>query len=124
MSLGQDLQNGAEQLLVQFGRSMTLRQRIEGVYDPATGGAPAPTLVDNTVIGVLLQYSSLYINNTTILSQDRRCIIAAKNMTVVPEVGDRIIADGTTYAVLEVIIKEVSSIPATYVMQVRRGVGK
>jgi len=121
LSLGADLQAGAEQLLIQFGRSMTLRKLAEGAYDPATGGAPAPTATDYTVIGVLLQYSDMYINGGTILKQDRRCIIAAKGMTVVPELGDRIIADGVTYAVLEVVVKEVSAVPATYVMQIRRG---
>jgi hypothetical protein len=100
---------------------MTLRKLAEGTYDPATGGAPAPTATDYTVIGVLLQYSDMYINGSTILRQDRRCIIAAKGMTVVPELGDRIIADGVTYAVLEVVVKEVSAVPATYVMQIRRG---
>lgn len=124
MSLGDDLQNGAQQLLIQFGRSMTLRQLTEGTYDPVTGGAPLPTSADYSVIGVLLEYADLYIDNTTVLSSDRKCIIAAKGMTVVPQVGDRMIADGVTYAVIEVAIKEVSGIPATYVMQIRKGAKK
>ncbi len=125
MSLADEFRAGALEVLTAFGGdrpvAMVLRQLTPGTYDPATGGAPAPTTADYEVIGTLIKYADLYINGTTILREDRRCNISAVDMTVVPKIEDRVIADGITYAVIEVETKEISGTPINYVMQVRRG---
>jgi hypothetical protein len=125
MNLAEEFRAGCLEVLTAFGGdrpvAMVLRQLTPGTYDPATGGAPTPTTNDYDVIGTLLKYSDLFINGTTILREDRKCIISAVGMTVAPKIEDRIIADGITYAILEVETKEISGIPMDYVMQVRRG---
>ncbi len=125
MSLADEFRSGSLEVLTAFGGdrpvAMVLRQLTPGTYDPATGGAPSPTTNDYQVIGHLSKYADILINGTTILREDRQCTISAVGMTVVPKIEDRIIADGVTYAVINVKTEEISGTPVDYVMQVRRG---
>lgn len=79
-------------LLDEHGYDLTLtRAGSNGTYDTATGtitGAGTP--VTETVRGVFIEYMAEYINNTTILSNDRKLLLRAKDIPVEPKLGDTV----------------------------------
>lgn len=79
-------------LLAEHGYDLTLeRAGAGGTYDPATGGvtgAAAPTT--ETVRGVFVEYQHERINDTSIQVGDRKLLIQAKGIPVVPKIGDTV----------------------------------
>jgi hypothetical protein len=121
MSVVTDLQNTVLSLLTEWGRiNITLRRLTPGAYNPSTGGSAASTTKDYTVTGALLNYKDYEVNGTSVLAADRRCVIAAKNMTIVPAVTDTVIVDSISYNVVNLQIQEVGGTPLAYSLQIRR----
>lgn len=79
-------------LLDEHGYDLTLtRAGSGGTYDTATGtmtGASAP--VSETIRGVFIEYMAGHINNTTILANDRKLLLRAKDIPVEPKLGDTV----------------------------------
>lgn len=79
-------------LLDEHGYDLTLVQAGSGgTYDTTTGaitGAGAPT--SSTVRGVFIEYMAEYINNTTILANDRKLLLQARGIPVEPRLGDTV----------------------------------
>lgn len=121
MSTVSDLQSTVLSLLTTWGRTnITFRRLTPGTYDPATGQSSASTTTDYTVVGALLNYKDYEVNGTSVLAADRRCVLAAKNMTIVPAVTDTAIVDGVSYNVVNIQIQEVGGTALAYSLQIRR----
>ena len=92
-------------LMEDHGTDLTLtRAGPGGTYDPATGaityptpgtGDPDPSVpLTYTIRGVFINYEEERINNTTIKADDRKLLIQALGIPVVPRIGD--VAGGMT----------------------------
>lgn len=77
-------------LLAEHGYDLTLTRQVPGAYNPATGLMGAATTATHTIRGVFIAYEQEHINNTTILADDRKLLIQAKGIPVVPKMGDTI----------------------------------
>lgn len=78
-------------LLAEHGYDLTLERAGGGAYDPATGGTTASgPPITATVRGVFVEYRLEQINDTTIQVGDRKLLIQAKGIPVVPQIGDTI----------------------------------
>lgn len=119
MSLASDLSSQVLTILTQFGRSVTLRHIVAGTYDPTTGTTTGDTSTDYVLTGALVGYKDYEVNGTSVLAGDRRCFLAAKNMTVVPNVGDTVIVGTATYSVINFQTQELSGTVLAYALQVR-----
>lgn len=79
-------------LLSEHGYDLTLKRAGSGgTYDPATGRTTGGgTPVNETIRGVFIEYKMEQINDTTIQVGDRKLLIQAKGIPVVPQIGDTI----------------------------------
>ena len=119
MALSDELQQSVADLVDELGKSLTLRKVAEGTYDPATGEVSGGSTSDTSVVGVLYDYGDEDIDGTRILMGDRRCLIKTKNLSVVPEQGDRIVDGSTIYTVVGIKTHEAGSVVSGYNMHVR-----
>ena len=81
-----------EILMAEHGYDLTLtRAASGGTYDAATGKITGATgAVTATVRGVFIEYESQRINNTTILADDRKLLLQARGIPVVPQINDHV----------------------------------
>ena len=79
-------------LMAEHGYDLTLtRAGTGGAYDPVTGTITGAGAVTTAVVrGVFIEYESQRINNTTILADDRKLLLQAKDIPVEPEIGDKV----------------------------------
>jgi hypothetical protein len=108
-----ELADTAEELILEYGREMTLRT------ETATGDAwnPVISTSDATVVGVVTTFSKFEVANGLVDAQDKR-ILFAGNVPVTN--AKRIIDGGVEYSI--VAIDEVKPGPVTiiYKAQVRK----
>lgn len=119
MSIASDISNDVLSALTEYGRSVTLTVNNEGDYDPATGTVSGDSETDYTVTGLLLGYKDQDIDGSRILANDRKCILAASGMSVVPTSGDILTASSVDYSVIAVKTYEVNGTDFAYVLQIR-----
>lgn len=112
--------------VTEYGRAVTLTQVAEGTYDPTTGTYSGGGETDYAAKGMLLGYNDRDIDGMRILAGDRKCILAASGLGIVPAPGDKITPSGdtgdaslTTYSVISVKTYELQGLPLAYVCQVR-----
>ena len=74
-------------LLDEHGYDVTVSRESDESYNPETGEFESTTLT-GTIRGVFINYEQDYINNTTILADDRKLLIQAKGIEMVPKMGD------------------------------------
>lgn len=121
MSLATDFENGAAEILKQFGKKLTLRSITAGTYDPTTNST-TNTIADYTCIGYIGMYKDWLVNDVSILKTDRRCTIQGKGLKVSPQVGWQIAAaDGVYFSIVDVARKEISDVSIVWVCQIRHG---
>lgn len=116
MSLYPELAITADELLKEFGQSVTIRH-TESVYDPATGTS-TQVVTDSKTVGAKFPYGDRAIDGTMILSGDEQIYLSPVGITsVVP--GDRVILASGTYSVVRVKTTAPAGIPVIYELQVR-----
>lgn len=93
------LRTDADAILDEFGTAATIRQR-------ATSGADAwnPTLTntDTACVVVFDEYSDRERDGTLITEKDRKVLIKAGSLAVIPTTGDQIIVSSVTYSLMNV----------------------
>lgn len=99
MSMYSDLAAVADELLAEFGRSVTIRSRAAGNYDPETGSA-ALTTTDQAGNGAVFDFEShqsgtSFTAGTMILAGDKQLLLSPVGISE-PSPGDlAITATGT-----------------------------
>lgn len=106
-------------MLGEKGRTMVLRKRTPGAYDPATGVAAVAT-ADHNVLGAEFDYPALLIDGTTIQRGDKKIILAADGMTVEPDADDVVLVGGVVRNVIGVRAVNPAGTPVAYILQVRK----
>lgn len=121
--------NVADDLIKQFGKSMTMRAKGSGqVFDGATGFVTTVgTNVDYPVSGVMTKFNQREIDGTNILRDDFKLLMSANNrstgapLAVEPDTSMQIIdGNGEVYAIVHVEPLRPGNIDVIYTLQVRR----
>lgn len=121
MSLARDFENGAAEILKQFGKPLTLRSIVAGAYDTATNST-TNVVTDYDCVGYIGPYRDWLVNDVSILKSDRRCTIQGKGLDVSPQIGWQVAAaDGVFFSILDVARKEISDVSIVWVCQLRHG---
>jgi len=79
----------AKTMVGKFGTSVTFRLVSRAGYDVHAGSA-AETLADTAIKGVLVEFNSYELGDDVKLG-DRKLMVAAKDLSVAPGTGDRIL---------------------------------
>lgn len=83
------LDRDVEKLIDRFGYDIVLKRTNDGgSYDPATGTVTAGETTTATVRGVFINYNERDVDGTSVLMDDRKLLLQARGLTMVPETGD------------------------------------
>lgn len=113
------LQGKASRLLTERGRSMVLRRRVSGAYDPATGSAPV-TVSDSACAGATFPFPALLIDGTRIQVGDLKVLLAVQGLTFEPAIGDELLIGGAAHQIKSVQPIGPDGTVVIYRLQVRR----
>jgi hypothetical protein len=85
-------------LLEKYGMPLTLVRVTAGTYDPNTGGITGATTASYACFGLVDEFKAGEVIGAMIRSGDKKLLLSAKNLTVVPQIGDQFtMPDGTWY---------------------------
>lgn len=90
----------ARSLLDRYGQKMVFQRPTSGEFNPDTGEVEAAGTVTITLVGISQSYTTEEVNGNSVLSTDRKLTVEATGE--VPEVGDTVTLQNTTYHVHKV----------------------
>ncbi|CAH0236948.1 hypothetical protein SRABI130_02891 [Pseudomonas sp. Bi130] len=111
----------ALEMISEFGQSVTICATTVGEYDPETGSAPPNTVIDQTVQGMLIDFTGQELQNNSLIKQgDKKLKIAAHGLDWVPGLLNKVIVQGRTWSIVPPL-KEINpaGTPILYELQVR-----
>ncbi|WP_085747304.1 hypothetical protein [Pseudomonas sp. R45(2017)] len=111
----------ALEMITEFGQPVTIRATAVGEYDPETGSAPPDSTKEQTVQGILLDFTGQEFQNNSLIKQgDKKLKIAAQGLEWVPDLLNIVIIQGRTWSIVPPL-KEVNpaGTPILYELQVR-----
>lgn len=110
------LRDSAASLIGNFGRSMTLRKMTGASYNPATSEAVL-TSADHTITAVFQSTKRGRGEASSTTDESKTLLVASKDLSVVPEVSDRIVDGSTTYQIVGV--EEIKPGPSSLLFALR-----
>ena len=112
-------QSTADRLIQNFGRSATLNHKTTA---PATNpwDNPTTTTTAYTVQIVVDSYKEFSIDGTTVLTGDRKILLSALGLTVVPTVEDTLTIGGDVWGVVNVKPLSPGATVVLYEIQARK----
>jgi hypothetical protein len=111
----------ALEMISEFGQSVTICATTVGEYDPETGSTPPNTVIDQTVQGMLIDFTGQEFQNNSLIKQgDKKLKIAAQGLDWVPGLLNKVIVQGRTWSIVPPL-KEINpaGTPILYELQVR-----
>ena len=117
MSLANALKKAASRTLSKLGGDVTIRQVTAGTYNTTTGAITESTS-DTTVKGALSDVQRSEVNDL-IESQDKKLIIAAKDISFVPTTKDRVVISSVEFKIISVSTNEQNNTPITFELILR-----
>jgi hypothetical protein len=108
-------------LITEFGQPVAIRDKVKGVYDPATGKTGPDTFTDRTAQGILLDFTGQeFQTNTLIKVGDKKLKVAAKGLASPPGLLSKVLVQGRTWSIIPPM-KEINpaGTPLLYELQVR-----
>lgn len=116
------MQNEIYTLLNELGYPIQIR-KVSSSYNAATSAA-TQTLSDTTCTGKLVKYQNKDVDGSLIRKSDRRAIISAKGLSVVPEEKDQIIdgieTDSEVFSIIDVQTITKGTTVVAYICQARK----
>ena len=112
MSLANALKKAASKTLSKLGGDVTIRKVTAGSYNTTTGSITESTS-DTVVKGALSGVQRSEVNDL-IEAQDKRLIIASKDIDFVPTTKDRVLISGVEFKVIQVITNEQNNTPISF----------
>lgn len=94
----------ADEILREYGQTITITSKSAGAYDVATGAA-AVTQSTQTATGVVFDYGTRAIDGTLIKVGDKQLLLSASGLTA-PAISDIAIIGNISYVITH--IKEVN----------------
>jgi len=117
MGLAQSLEKVAGTVISKFGGDVTIRYVTAGVYNTTTG-ASTETTSDSVVKGVLEGVSKGEVNGL-IQGEDKRLVVAAKDLPSAPGTKDRAVISTVVYQIITVNTVEQEGIAITFELILR-----
>jgi len=117
MGLAQSLEKVAGTVIAKFGGDVTIRYVTAGVYNTTTG-ASTETTSDSVVKGVLEGVSKGEVNGL-IQAEDKRLIVAAKDLPSAPGTKDRAVISTVVYQIITVNTVEQEGVAITFELILR-----
>jgi len=111
----------SEAFQLDVGKALTLREVSLGSLNPINPGAGrTPTNIDHSAYGIISSYDSKRIDGTLVLKGDMEGILSLKELSVVPEVGMRVIDGAVDYEIIRAEIPEVAGVGVVAILQLRK----
>ena len=117
MSLAKALKKAASASLKKLGGDVTIRQVTAGSYNTTTG-AITESISDTTVKGALTNVNRSEVNDL-IESQDKRLIIASKDLSFVPTTKDRVVISSVEFKIISISVNEQNNTPISFELILR-----
>ncbi|VVO68388.1 hypothetical protein PS865_01189 [Pseudomonas fluorescens] len=111
----------ALEMITEFGQPVTISKTEQGEYDPETGGESPGAIIEQTARGILLDFTGQEFQNNSLIKQgDKKLKIAAQGLEWVPDLLNKVIIQGRTWAIVPPL-KEVNPAGTAilYELQVR-----
>lgn len=112
-----DLRIVAADMLKEFGQLITIKQKTDKQYDPATG-SNQQTMEAYTGYGCALNYKSNEIDGTRILTGDM--VVLLENIATTPVIGDSVLVNGMEMRLISIERVSPANIDVIYKLQVRQ----
>ena len=106
----------ALRLIKRYGQTMTLRRITTGAY---AAGAAVQSQSDESVSGVVLDFTDYERAAGLIDINDRKVMLAASGMTAAPALEDQLIASTVTFKIVNSKPLSPAGVPIIYELQVR-----
>ncbi|MDW9568067.1 hypothetical protein GHK65_28675 [Sinorhizobium meliloti] len=90
------LQATAQRLIAKYGQSATVKRITPP--DPVYGGEPVVTSYPATLVP--MAYEARYIDGSVILAGDAQIYISSFGLSITPQVGDHVVANGIEYSIV------------------------
>jgi hypothetical protein len=107
----------ARDLLLKFGSVVTVTRTTGESINPVTGVVSAGTTVTFSPKGILQNYNDKLVDNTRILSGDRRMVL---DDTVAPLMSDQITIESELWTIVGIEDKTPAAVPLVYICQLRK----
>lgn len=107
----------ALKLIAKFGSTQKIRRTALTQTNPWE--TPTTSDTDYTCEAVITSYNSREIDGVNILATDRRAVVPAAGLAIVPVSTDRLIVDSVTYTIASVKHIKPASVVIAYELQVR-----
>jgi hypothetical protein len=110
----------AKRLVSKYGSAMILRRIVSGVYDPATGETSGSVTNSYNCKGVTESYKESYVNGDTIKAGDKKVLLSASGLTIVPKSGDTLLIGSEVWSMVSVDSLAPGEIAVIYTVQIRQ----
>ena len=118
MSFYADMASTSQELLSEFGQSVTLMHKSAGVYNPATSSSII-TEITQTGKAALFPRGIKDIDGTLIKHGDFKMLLSPKNITI-PIVGDKVTINSIIYTITMIKESSPSNIPVLIECNIRK----
>lgn len=119
--------NLALKLINKYGTTVQVILVTEGAYNTDTSSLAKTESAPITCKGLLEEFPDTIRflgdklkTGSTVLDSDKRFTVAANALTVMPSVGDKMIAQGSKYTIVGMAVQMAAENPAYYVYHIRR----
>lgn len=109
----------AKKLITKYGAAMTLRRTSGGTYNPNAGSISGATTTDYPCRGVIQEYRAGEIDGMSVLFGDKKILVSASGLAIVPESEDLLIIGSNTYSVINNSPLSPGGVDVIYTVQVR-----
>lgn len=119
MTFYSDMADVADDLIIEFGQSVTVRRQTGSTYDPDTGGSTITTS-DETGHGCVIEFDKELIDGSHVRVGDRLLLLSPIGVTE-PRENDLVIFGSESWQIVPpVSITAPSGVPVLYEVQLRR----
>lgn len=111
----------ALEMITEFGQPVTIRDIKPGEYDPDTDSAGPDTIIEQTALGILLDFTGLEFQNNSLIKQgDKKLKVAAQGLEWAPDLLNKVIIQGRTWSIVPPLKEfKPAGTPILYELQVR-----
>lgn len=119
MSFYSEMAEVADDLITEFGQTVTHKVQSASTYDPDTG-ASTLTYVDSTGHGCIVEFDKELIDGSSVRVGDKLCLLSPAGISE-PKLGDLIVIGAETWNVVPpVSVVAPAGIACLYEVQLRK----
>lgn len=120
MSFYTDIQDEAENLIIEFGTSISVRRGTVSIPDPLKPYIKTTVNDDTVTVGVFTNIDSTNIDGTNVKRGDLNVLIAHKHLGFEPLISHKIVYGSIVYEIISVTSYNPGGTPIYYEVQVRK----